>query len=167
MNKAVLIALVAPALLAGCSEGASAPDQTVQQLMAEEVQPTAEVYWNSVGHVSELVDGLPVERSFEPESDADWQEVRDAAVRLGEYGALLKTPAYAEGRGEDWIEFSDGLIEVSKLAEQAAASKDPEKVFEVGGTVYSVCAACHQVYPPAEGVPDGEVAAAASGSAAG
>ena len=80
-----------------------------------------------------------------------------AATRLGEYGELLQTPGYSEGRGEDWLQFSKSLVEVSKLAEQAADEKSTDKVFEVGGTVYQVCTACHQVYPPAEGEP-GEAA---------
>lgn len=46
--------------------------------------------------------------------------------------------------------FANSLTEVSKRAEQAAVDKDVDKVFEVGGTVYAVCTACHQVYPPKE-----------------
>jgi hypothetical protein len=150
-----LIAGAALGLLAACSQGAEAPEQTIQQLMADEVEPTAQIYWKAVGDISELVDGQPVERSIRPETDEDWARVKAAATRLVEFGELLKTPGYAEGRGDDWIEFSDGLIAISKEAEQAAEEKDPDKVFEVGGTIYSVCSACHQVYPPAEGVPDG------------
>ena len=70
------------------------------------------------------------------------------ATLLAEHGRMLKEPGYAEGRGQGWIEFSDGLIEVAGKAEVAANSKDPDAVFEVGGTVYSVCSACHQAYPP-------------------
>ena len=153
MIRKLFVAAAGAALLTGCNQGPPQPEQTVQQLMANEVQPTAEIYWNAVGHVSELVDGQPVERSFRPETDEDWQRVRNAATRLGEFGTLLQTPGYAEGRGEDWTEIAQSLVDVSKLAEQAADSKDPDKVFEVGGTVYSVCSACHQVYPPAGGEP--------------
>ena len=152
--KAPYLALAGAALLVACDQGPPPPEKTVQQLMAQDVQPTAEVYWDAVGHVSELIDGEVVNRDFRPETDEDWARVKAAAVRLGEFGELLKTPGYAEGRGDDWVEFSDGLIEVSQLAGQAADSKDPDKVFEVGGTVYSVCSACHQMYPPDEGLPE-------------
>jgi hypothetical protein len=146
------------ALLGACSQDAEAPEQTIQQLMANEVQPTAEVYWGAVRFESVLENGEPVERDIRPETDEDWARIKAAATELGEHGELLQTPGYAEGRGEDWTQFSKSLVEVSQLAAQAADAKDPDKVFEVGGTIYSVCSACHQVYPPAEGIPEGEAA---------
>ena len=149
MRKSLFIAIAGAAALAGCQQRAEAPDRTVQQLMADVVQPTTEIYWNSVQYISDE-EG---EHEIYPRSDEEWQRVRDAAVRIGELGELLKTPAYSEGRGEDWLQFSDSLVEVSKLAEQAAVEQDRDKVFEVGGTIYNVCSACHQVYPPAEGIP--------------
>ena len=147
MNKAKLTALTTAALMAGCNQGPPAPEQTAQQLMANEVQPTAEIFWDSVQFISDEQG----DHDIFPQTDADWKRTRDAATKLGELGELLKTPAYAEGRGDDWITFSNSLIEVSGLAEQAADSRDPDKVFEVGGTVYNVCTACHQVYPPTTG----------------
>ena len=73
--------------------------------------------------------------------------------------ALLRSPGYTEGRGEDWTTFANSLTEVAKLAEQAADEKNPDKVFEVGGTMYNVCSACHQVYPATTG-PEAEEQAA-------
>jgi hypothetical protein len=150
-----LIAGAALALLGACSQGVETPEQTIQQLMADEVQPAAEIYWDAVRYESVLENGQPVERDIRPETDEDWARIKAAATKLGEHGALLQTPGYAEGRGEDWLQFSRSLVEVSALAEQAADEKSADKVFEVGGTIYSVCSACHQVYPPAEGLPDG------------
>ncbi len=136
--------------LAACGEDVPLPDKTVQQLMADEVQPTAEAYWDSVRYVSDE-EGF---HEYLPESDEDWEQTRAAAVALGEYGELLKTPAYANGRGDDWIDFSQALVDISKRAEQAAVDQDVEAVFDVGGTVYNVCTACHQAYPPEE-LPEG------------
>ncbi len=157
MNTPIRFAALAlPALfLASCAdEPVELPYGTAQQFMANEVQPTTEIYWNSVGAVSELVDGEPVFTEFEPETDEDWEEVRLAAVRLREFGEVLASPAYASERGDDWLDFANGLQEVSQLAEQAALDKNPDAVFEVGGTIYSVCSACHQMYPPAD-MPEG------------
>ena len=154
MNKALPIAIACLTLLAGCDQAPPAPEQTAQQLMADVVQPTAEVYWDSVQFISDETGN----HDIRPETDEDWKRTRDAATKLGELGELLKTPGYAEGRGDDWITFSNSLIEVSKLAEQAADAKDPDKVFEVGGTIYNVCTACHQVYPATTG-PEAEGAA--------
>jgi hypothetical protein len=145
----------------GAPEQAEAPLGTAQQMMANEVQTTAEVYWESVRFESRLEeDGTVVEEEFEPETDAKWEEVRAAAARLGELGGILQQPAYAEGRGDDWIAFSEGLVAVAAEAEQAAISKDPDAVFAAGGLVYNVCRACHQMYPPSslpEGVDESEL----------
>lgn len=155
-----LIVLAPLALLASCSqEPAALSHGTPQQFMANEVQPTAEIYWSAVGAVSELVDGQPVFREFRPETDEEWAAVAAAAVKLREHGAVLASAEYAEGRGDDWLEFAQGLQDVSRQAEQAAIDKSPEAVFEVGGTIYNVCTACHQAYPPAEEEPEPGAAA--------
>ena len=146
--------MVAAALVSGCNQGPPAPDKTVQQLMAEDVQPTAEVYWNSVQFISDETG----DHDIFPKTDAEWAKTKAAATKLGELGALLKTPGYTEGRGADWTQISNSLIEVSKLAEQAAEERSTDKIFEVGGTIYNVCTACHQAYP-AETQPDEEAAA--------
>ena len=153
MTKALFPVLAATVLLGSCNQGPPAPEKTAQQLMAEDVQPTAEVFWDSVQFISDETG----DHDIFPRTDEEWASVKAAATRLGEYGELLQTPGYSEGRGEDWLQFSKSLVEVSKLAEQAADEKSTDKVFEVGGTVYQVCTACHQVYPPAEGEP-GEAA---------
>src|SRR5690606_26957004 len=75
------------------------------------------------------------------QTDAEWQAVRDAATHIVELAELLQTPGYAQERGEDWVEISQSLADVGRLAEQAAESRDPDKVFEVGGTMYNVCSA--------------------------
>jgi hypothetical protein len=156
MTRTGLIAAAGlAALLAACGQGADKPAKTVQQLMAEDVQPTAEIYWNSVQFISDETG----DHDIKPETDADWAKAKAAAVKLGELAALLRTPGYTEGRGEDWTTFANSLTEVSELAGQAADAKDPDKVFEVGGTIYNVCSACHQVYPATTG-PEAEERAA-------
>ena len=148
-------------LVASCSDNATEqaelPFGTAQQMMANEVQPTADIYWGAVKFESELMeDGTVEERDIRPETDEDWERVRASAEHMGELGQALLSPAYAAPRGEDWQSFAQGLIDVSALAEKAAADKDPDAVFEVGGTMYNVCRACHQAYPPEE-LPDGEI----------
>jgi len=148
MNQIRIIAAAAVALLmAGCNQAPAAPEKTVQQLMAEDVQPTAKIYWDAVQYISDESG----DHDIKPETDADWAKTKAAATRLGEFAALLRTPAYTEGRGADWTTFANSLTEVAKLAEQAADEKNPDKVFEVGGTMYNVCSACHQVYPATTG----------------
>ncbi|MEJ2457931.1 MAG: hypothetical protein P8Y58_07175 [Novosphingobium sp.] len=145
MTTALLVGGVA--LLSGCNQQPETPALGIKEFMAQEVQPTAQVYWDSVRYISNET-GI---HHFVPETDADWERTRKAAAGLSAYGELLKSPAYAEGRGADWIQFSQGLVDVGKRAELAAEHKSVEEVFEVGATIYNVCSACHQVYPPAAG----------------
>jgi len=148
MSRFRLISVAAlTALLGACNQAPATPEKTVQQLMADDVQPTAKIYWDSVQFISDETG----DHDIRPETDADWARTRAAATKLGELAALLRTPGYTEGRGEDWTTFANSLTEVSKLAEQAADAKDPDKVFEVGGTIYNVCTACHQIYPATTG----------------
>ena len=142
----LLVLLTAGALLGGCNQ-TQQPEETVQQLMANKVQPTSEVYWNAVQYISDETGS----HEIAPQTDADWERVRQAAVQLREYGQQLQTPAYTQGREENWTRFAQALVDVSARDEQAAANRDKDAVFEVGGTVYSVCSACHQAYPPQEG----------------
>lgn len=156
MKPDFLIFMPALLLASSCSSEPAVPPQgTVQQLMAQDMQPTAEVYWNSVGASSELVDGEPVFREWQPETEAEWAEVQRATQHLQELGELLQTPAYAEGRGEDWIAYSQGLVDAAREAEQTTIDRDPDAILnDVGYTVYRVCSACHRAYPPEE-LPDG------------
>ena len=145
-TRTLFAATAAIALLASCNQGPPTPEKTVQQLMADDVQPTAEVFWDSVQYISDETG----QHEILPETDEDWQRTRTAAATITEMGNLMMTPLYAEGRGEDWMEFSRGLVEVGQKAEQAAVNRDVDAVFEVGGTMYSVCSACHQAYLPEE-----------------
>jgi cytochrome c556 len=146
------------ALLAGCK--ASAPAETVQQMMKNKVQPTAQVYWDAVRYISDENGS----RDIVPQTDADWEKVRKAAADLQDYGKLLQTDAYTKDRNPDWVKFSQAMVEVSQQAEQAAKDKNVDKVFEVSGTMYNVCSACHMVYPATVG-PEASGAPAPSPSA--
>jgi hypothetical protein len=137
-----LAVVAAVLLLAGCK--ASAPAETTQQLMKNKVDPASKVYFNAVQYISDSTG----EHDIKPQTDADWEKVRKAAADLQDYGKLLQTDAYTKGRNPDWTKFSQALVDVSKDAEQAAKDKNVDKVFEVSGTIYNVCSACHMAYPP-------------------
>jgi hypothetical protein len=152
MNKAGYVALAtALVLLAGCKQGAEAPELTLQQFMAQKVDPTSKIYFSAVQYISDETGN----HDIMPQTDADWEKVRQAAADLQAQGELLQSPAYTEGRNPDWTQFSKSLVEAGQLAEQAAKDKNPDKVFEVGGTVYAVCDACHMAYPKDTTAPGG------------
>ena len=141
-NLAIAAGLI---MLAGCKP--AAPPETVQQLMKNKVDPTATIYFSAVQYVSDATGN----HDIRPQTDADWEKVRKAAADLQDYGKLLQTDAYTKGRNADWTKFSQALVDVSKQAEQAAKDKNPDKVFEISGTIYNVCSACHMVYPATVG----------------
>lgn len=149
--KRTMLALAAATLLASCAS--DAPPPSVRKLMKEEVQPTAEIYWGSAGAVSDE-NGLT---DLTPTTDEGWNKAVASAVKLGEYGKLLLTEDYAKDRGEGWKRLAQGLVDVSKRAEKAAADHDGDAVFEVGGNIYDVCSACHQAYPATEAAAAGVV----------
>lgn len=146
-------ALAAALLLAACS-GTGEPEQetfiqahTIQELMADVMEPTAQVYWKSAGYVIDETG----EHDLTPTTEEGWLATRTSAATITEMGNLLMTPPFSEGRGDDWIEFSRALVEIGKQAEQAAVDRDSEAIMDIGGTLYNVCSACHQIYPPEAG----------------
>ena len=150
-----LIAIGVIALLAGCS-GSDKPSPNgntpyvnahdIKELMATVMEPQADIFWGAAGSRYDAT-GL---HDLRPTSDADWLNTRSAAATVAEMGNLLMTPLFAEGRGEDWIQFSGSLVEVGQMAEKAAVARDEDAIMEVGMTMYNVCSACHEAYPPAE-----------------
>ena len=142
MSRRAIVALAGAALLTACGQNAESAE-SVKDLMAKRIQPTAEIYWESVQYISDEQGN----HDIVPTSDEEWDRTRKSAADISEFGRLLTTPAYSEGRGEDWEQFAQALIDVGKKAEEAALHKSPDEVFEVGGTIYNVCSACHQAYP--------------------
>ena len=150
-----LISIGVVVLLAGC-DGSDKPSQRVntpyvkahdiKQLMATVMEPQADIFWGAAGSRYDAT-GL---HDLRPNSDAEWLTTRSAAATVAEIGNLLMTPPFAEGRGDDWIQFSRSLVEVGKIAEKAAVDRDEGAIMDVGMTMYNVCSACHEVYPPAE-----------------
>jgi len=142
MRYAILIA-TGSLFLSSCSP-APAPEP-ISVFMKRKVQPTATIYWEAVRFVSDQTG----DHEFKPRTDAEWERTRSAAHALVAYGEILKSDTYSEGRNPDWAQFSQSLIDVAKQAEQAALERSADRVVEVGGTVYNVCSACHQIYLPA------------------
>ncbi len=149
MKPKPIVLVCALFALGGCSsqEGNETPAADAKLMMAEHVQPTAEIYWQAVQYVSDENGS----REIMPQNDAEWDRTIQAAHRLGELGEEMKQPQYAEGRGADWMAFAQGLVDVSLQAEKAAQTHDPSKVLEAGGTLYNVCSACHETYMPVPG----------------
>lgn len=116
----------------------------VKAMMDQHIQPEAQVYWDAVQYISDDKGA----REIVPKNAAEWNRTAEAARQLKSLGETLKQPSYAAGRGTDWQDFAQGLIDAATQAEAAALSHKPEKVLEAGGTLYNVCSACHETYMP-------------------
>lgn len=136
----------------GSADDAAAPQTQFRpvlddhQMMEWVMDPAADVIWGSAGAVITL-EG---EQDLAPVDDAGWAAVRDAAAVITESGNLLMLPGRSQG--EDWDEYSLGIIAMGERAMAAAEAQDADELFEVGGQLYNVCVACHQIYmrPEAE-----------------
>ena len=138
--------LVGSVALAGC--GADAPagpplDTTadVQQLMAGMIDPAADVLWDAVGTVIDA-DG---ETYWAPETDEDWIAVQAAAMTLRESANLLMLGDRPRDQ-DGWMRHAQELMDAGAVALAAAEARDPDRVFDIGETVYNSCNSCHNLY---------------------
>ena len=140
----LLLAVLAVAAASGCATAPELPfkpEASVLELMEGPIAHAAEVYW---GSVSTIVDKDGVTEHY-PMNDEEWEAVWAAAITISESGNLLMMSPRAKEE-DDWMKFSADLVTVGVDAKKAAESKNPEKVLELGETVYNVCTACHMKY---------------------
>lgn len=115
----------------------NADDQSILELMTIRVVPATDTLWGAE----------------DPETDAEWQKLEDAATETIKAFELTK----AGGSGpndnnwaanDDWQAFSDDVIAAAELAKLAIAERDIEALWEAGDPLYTPCEACHLVYNP-------------------
>jgi hypothetical protein len=146
MNLKPILCASALLLLAACENNpppVNTPYQFVNDVhhtMELIVDPAADVIWGSAGTII-TEEGR---RELAPTTDEGWHKVEAAAAVLTESGNLLMMPG--RSAGEDWMEYSAGLIEAGKLAMKAAQDQDSDALFDAGGRIYQVCLACHNQY---------------------
>ncbi len=112
------------------------------QLMEWVVDPAADVIWDSVGTIIDASG----RQDLRPETEEEWNAVRNAGAMVAESGNLLMMEPHARDRGDDWGQYAQGLVDAGVMAINAAEARDPDAVFEAGGRIYAVCASCHQMY---------------------
>ena len=117
---------------------------SVKELMASLVDPTADGVWESVGTI------YTKEGTFEkvPVTDEEWNDVRASAVTLVEVGNLLMMPSRSGG-SEEWVKLAQEMIVHSKRAIKAAEAHDRDGVFNTGADIYEACVNCHKRFDPA------------------
>jgi hypothetical protein len=117
---------------------------SVKELMANVLDPAADVVWESVGTI------VTKEGTFEkaPATDDEWNQVKAAAITLVEGTNGLLLPARSGGSAE-WITLAQATIAQSKRMIKAAQDHDKEAVFNVGAELYDSCVNCHKRFDPA------------------
>ncbi len=116
-------------------------DMSVQMLMANLVDPAADLVWDAVGTIID-VDG---ENHWEPETEEEWLTVRYGAMSLIEAGNLLIMDTRARDQ-DQWMRLSEGMMDAATQMFQAAQSEDADLVFDLGEVVYNTCNNCHMLY---------------------
>jgi hypothetical protein len=135
-------------LLAGCEAPPPPPPKppfnttlVVKQVMQWVIDPAADVIWDSV----KTIITEKGTQEIAPHTDAEWENVRNAAATIMEAGNLLMVEGRARDQ-KDWFATARRLSDAGSEALKAAEAKNTEALFAAGGNIYKVCAACHQQY---------------------
>ena len=146
MRTLLVLALISP-LMVACSPEKEQEEQTPYETVADMhgmmthiLEPAADVIWDSAGYII-TAEG---EENLAPTTEERWQSVMHAAMTVTESGNLLMLPG--RSLGDDWNEYSRGLITAGKLAMDATEKQDANALFDAGGRIYQVCLACHNQY---------------------
>lgn len=155
MTRTIFALLPAVALLASCGQGESeiaggGADNPTKVLMAETIDPQARQLWLAAGSYSDETG----HHDLRPTTDEGWLAAQQAAAAVAEAGRQLANAPYSDGRGADWAAFTRGLVELAERNEKGVADRlSDDELLKLGGDLYNVCKACHEAYPPAEGLP--------------
>ena len=130
------LALIGAAL---AGNAGAADIKSVHDLMAEDLEPAAEVIWDSAGWITAAAG----EEELWPTTDAGWAGVAGGADRIAEISRVLAAPHYAEGLAQ-WAEISAQLEIIARTAKRDAERHDKAGLFDSGGHLYQVCVARHE-----------------------
>ncbi len=141
MRKLLIASLTVMAV--GCSGPPAPPYKALADnaLLGDAIhEPAAVLIWNAVG-TTITANGV---EEVAPKTNQEWTRLRNAAVAISEGANLLMMPPRA--MDEEWMRLSLALVDAGETARVAAEAKDPEKLLEAGGAIYTVCNDCHQKY---------------------
>jgi hypothetical protein len=132
-------------MIASACGGAAPPPFTpvvdTKLLMQSVVDPNAYLVWEAVKDITTKAG----DQHVEPQTDAEWIAVRNAAIAVAESGNLLMMVPRAKDGGE-WMRLSQEMITAGEEAMKAANARNAAKLFTVGGDLYDSCSNCHRKY---------------------
>lgn len=112
------------------------PQLTVKEVMNAIITPMTTIIWGA----------------YQLETDAEWQEVENAALTVIAAGNLLAHGG--AGRGEtatageqDWLTYNQQMITAARQVVAAVGQRDEEALSSAGNdALYPPCESCHQKY---------------------
>ena len=122
--------------MAFAQSGAQQPPLTVKEIMNTMIVPTTTTIWGA----------------YQLETDAQWQEVRNAALSVIAAGDLLQTGGAGEGEAAkaseaDWQSYNQQMIDAARQVIAATENKDEDALSAAGNdALYPPCESCHQQY---------------------
>lgn len=112
------------------------PLLSVKEIMNGLITPTTTTIWGA----------------YQLETEAQWQEVRNAALSVIAAGNLLQLGGAGEGEADkaaesDWQNYNQQMIAAARLVLVATENKDEEALSAAGNdALYPPCESCHQQY---------------------
>jgi len=112
------------------------PELRVKQLMNGIITPATNTIWGA----------------YQLETDAQWQELENAAYAVIGAANLLAIGGSAEGEAEaasteQWQEFNAQMLAASRQVLAAVAARDEEALSDIGNNaLYPPCEGCHQQF---------------------
>lgn len=125
--------LLCSALIA---QPAAAPLLTVKQIMNGLITPTTATIWGA----------------YQLETEAQWQEVENAALAVIGAGNLLALGGAGDGEvamaaEAPWQDFNNDMIAAARQVLLAVEAQDEDALFAAGNdALYPPCESCHQRY---------------------
>ncbi len=145
MTRLSFVLLIAVAAAAGCSSAPPPPPfkpvADLKQLMAHVVEPAADEYWDAVGWIDDAQGTVEIQ----PETQEEWDAVRNHAYAITESGNLMMLPT-GRRTADEWMRMSVALVEAGQRAIRAAEQKNKQAVFDTGAEIYETCTNCHAKY---------------------
>jgi hypothetical protein len=92
------------------------------------------------------------EQQMIPETDDEWNALRNAAATVAEATNLLLLPPHKRD-DHDWVAMTRKVVEKANDCVVAAEAKDIDALFTAGSDMYLACTACHAKYVIGEPMP--------------
>lgn len=117
---------------------AQRPLLTVKEIMNAMITPTTTTIWGA----------------YQLETEAQWQEVNNAALSVIAAGNLLQLGGAGEGEAmqaqeADWQRYNQQMIDAARQVIAAVENRDEDALSAAGNdALYPPCESCHQQYQP-------------------